>query len=141
MIDLEQLFDSLEKATEFTVTEAHLKLVRHLSGGGVHWMDECYGTPYFDMKRPYGNSDVPKDVAEIVGAPDSDWEIDEELAEGGSYTEDELKRLRPEAEDRYLRLHVETAIALWIVLAVGEFRPGRYIRSETWTTDWQLAES
>jgi len=141
MTDTAELFESLETATEFTVTEAHLKLVRRLSHGRVHWMDECYGTPYFDIKRPYGNSDVPKDVAEIVGAPDSDGEIDEELAAEGRYTRDELKSLRPEAEDRYLRLHAEAAIALWIVLAVGEFRPGRYLRSETWTTDWRLAES
>jgi hypothetical protein len=68
---------------------------------------------------------------------DSDWELEEE--EG--YTEDELKRLRLEAEDRYLNLHGQAAIALWIVLAVGEVRPGRYTRTETWTTDWKLPDS
>jgi hypothetical protein len=29
------------------------------------------------------------------------------------------------AEDRFARLHAETALALQIVLATGEFRPGR----------------
>jgi hypothetical protein len=34
-----------------------------------------------------------------------------------------------EAEDRYLRLHVEAGIALKIALATGEFRPGHYTRT------------
>jgi hypothetical protein len=45
----------------------------------------------------------------------------------------------PEVEDRYLRLHVETAIALQIVLATGEFRAGHYTRASKrpplWTRD------
>ena len=44
--------------------------------------------------------------------------------------------LRPEAEDRYLRLHVEAGIALKIALATGEFRPGRYTRTDAWGNDW-----
>jgi hypothetical protein len=34
----------------------------------------------------------------------------------------------PELEWRFLRLHVETAIALQIALATGEFRVGPYVR-------------
>jgi hypothetical protein len=37
-----------------------------------------------------------------------------------------------EAEWRFLRLHVETAIALQIALATGEFRTGRYVRDDEW---------
>jgi hypothetical protein len=33
-------------------------------------------------------------------------------------------------EERCARLHAETAIALQIVLATGEFRAGRYTRQE-----------
>jgi hypothetical protein len=44
--------------------------------------------------------------------------------------------LLAEAEDRYLRLHVQAAIALKIALATGEFRPGRYTRPETVSENW-----
>ena len=126
MIDTERLFDSLNRAREFTVTEHHLKLLRHLCDGGMYWNPgEGYGAPYFGPKKPYGNSDVPRDVAEIVGAPDSDWESDEWGDRG----------LRAEAEDRYLRLHVEAGIALKIALATGEFRTGHYTRTG-WSNDW-----
>ena len=37
-------------------------------------------------------------------------------------------------------LHTGTAIALQIVLATDEFRPGRYTRSEGWT-DWARQEN
>ena len=127
MIDTEQLFDSLNQAREFTVTEDHLKVLRHLCRGGLYWDpgEGFGGAPYFGCKKPYGNSNVPQDVAEIVGAPDSDWE-----------EADGVRQLRDEAEDRYLRLHVESAIALKIALCTGEFRPGHYARSEAWIEDW-----
>lgn len=129
MIDTERLFDSLDRAGEFTVTEDHLKLLRHLCDGGLYWdPGEGYGAPYFGPKKPYGNSDVPQDVARIVGAPGSDlaqWNDD-----GGPAAE---------VEDRYLRLHVEAGIALKIALATGEFRAGHYTRTSTWGNDWTLA--
>jgi hypothetical protein len=128
MIDAERLFDSLNQASEFTVTEDHLKLLRHLCDGGLYWEPgEGYGAPFFGPKKPYGNSYVPGDVARIVGAPDADWEPDE----WGD------RALRPEAEDRYLRLHVETGIALKVALATGEFRTGRYIRTDAWGRNWR----
>jgi hypothetical protein len=143
MIDTEQLFDSLNRATEFTVTEDHLKLLRHLPDGGLYWdPGECYGAPYFGPKKPYGNSNVPNDVAEILDAPDDDWDWEEELAttpEGRRMVR--IKYLRPEAEDRYLRLHVEAAMALAIALVNGEFRPGRYTRTNAWRNDWKPARN
>jgi hypothetical protein len=46
MIDTERLFDSLNQAGEFTVTEDHLKLLRHLCDGGLYWEPgEGYGAP------------------------------------------------------------------------------------------------
>jgi hypothetical protein len=129
MIDTERLFDSLNQAREFAVTEDHLKLLRHLRYGGLYWDpgEGFGGAPFFGPKKPYGNSDVPGDVARIVGAPDTDWESDEWGDRG----------LRPEAADRYLRLHVETGIALKIALATGEFRVGRYICTDVWGNDWR----
>ena len=113
--------------SEFTVTEDHLKLLRHVY---LYWdYGEGYGAPAINPKKPYGNSDVERDIAEILDAPDSDWEWDED---------DEYLDLTPEARERFTRLHVETMIVLHIVLAAGQFRPGRYIRDED--IGWVRAE-
>ncbi len=77
---------------------------------------------------------MPQDVATLLEAPGSDWEDNEEdwPPEG----EEPFKILRADAEDRYLRLHVEAGMALEIALATGEFRPGRYTRTNNWSNDW-----
>ena len=125
-----RLFESLRELTEFTVTEDHLKLLRHVR---VDFWDpgEGVGAAGINSKKPYGNSYVQRDIAEILDAPDEDW-----IYEGGhkAYVTDE-------AQERFTRLHVETMVALQIVLATGEFRPGRYWRATTWGIDWQRVES
>lgn len=71
MIDTADLFGLLTRSVWFTVTEEHLKLLRHLL---VYWnVGEGYGGPAISCKRPYGNSAVPEDVAEILELPDSEW--------------------------------------------------------------------
>jgi hypothetical protein len=128
MVDTLELFESFREVKRFTVTENHLKLLRRAH---VNWdYGESYGAPEIDCKRPYGNSYIELDIAEILGAPDGDWEW-----EGGE------RVLRPEARERYMRRHVETAIALQIALATGEFRPGRYSRTEEWSIDWRRDDS
>jgi hypothetical protein len=105
--------------TEFTVTEDHLRLLRHVH---LYWdYGEGYGAPAINPKRPYGDSYVERSIAEILDAPDSDWEWDEE-------TED--FDLTPEARERFTRLHVETMVVLHVTLAAGELRPGQYVRDE-----------
>ncbi len=48
----------------FVVTEAHIKL---LARANIGWCDYAYdGAPGFDPKRPFGNSDVPRDILEIT---------------------------------------------------------------------------
>ena len=126
MIDTERLFDSLSQATEFTVTEDHLKHLRTSATAA------CTGTP---AKAPAaGPISAPKALRQLErragrrgdhGAPDSD-----------------LQRLNDdddEVVDRYLRLHVEAGIALKIVLATGEFRSGRYTRTDSWRDEWRRA--
>ena len=119
MADATSYYDKIRSVTEFTVTEEHLKLLRRAC---VSWDDCEFGAPEIDCKRPYGNSDVYSDIAEILGIPEDDWS-------------DEDMGVLPEAEWRFLRLHVETAIALQIALATGEFRAGPYVRGsehDTW---------
>ena len=76
--------------------------------------------------RQHGNSDIYRDIAEILGLADGDWqdEVEEDWPP-------------PELAWRFLRLHVETAIALQIVLATGEFRAGRYARGKDWNNSWR----
>jgi hypothetical protein len=37
-------------------------------------------------------------------------------------------------------IHRETQTALQIVLSCKTFEPGKFVRSETWTTDWKRVE-
>ncbi len=93
---------------EFTVTEDHLKLLRHACLYSDY--GEGYGAPAINPKRPYGNSDVERDIAEILDAPDSDWEWDED---------DEYLDLTTEAREHFTRLHVETMLVLHIALGAA----------------------
>ena len=84
--------------------------------------------PRSTRRKPYGNSYIERDIAEILEAPDSDW-----------VWEDGIKAyITAEAEQRFTRLHVETMIVLHIVLASGEFEPGRFIRDDVF--GWIRAE-
>ena len=52
MIDTESLFGSLNLAREFTVTEDHLKLLRHLCDGGLYWdPGEGFGGALFRRQK------------------------------------------------------------------------------------------
>jgi hypothetical protein len=113
MDDQERLFESLRWLTEFTVTEDHLKLLRHVHVDYWDPGEGYFGAAAISSKRPYGNSYVARDIAEILNAPDEDWE----------YEDREKAIVTDEAEERFKRLHVETMAALQIVLAAGEFRP------------------
>ena len=49
----------------FEVKEYHLKLIKRLNFSG--W-DGCeFGAPAIDCKRPFGNSDVYRDIFDILG--------------------------------------------------------------------------
>ncbi len=94
------------KPDTFTLTEQHLVLLRAMCIG---WQDAEYGAPEVDPKRPYGNSGVEADLAELLPGLD-------------------LDTLR--------RLHRETATALQIILVTGAFVPGEYQKPK-YTKDWQ----
>lgn len=51
------------RESTFTLTEDHIKL---LSRAYIGWEDSEFGAPSIDCKRPYGNSYVEGDVAEIL---------------------------------------------------------------------------
>jgi hypothetical protein len=119
--DPRALFDVIRDTRRFTVTDEHLRLLRCAQ---VSWIEIEFGAPGINPKRPYGNSNVFADIAEISCVPQSEW-VD---AEG---------ELTADAEWRLVRLHVETAIALQIGLATGEFRAGQYVRGNEWNDNWK----
>ncbi|TDD37844.1 hypothetical protein E1287_07240 [Actinomadura sp. KC06] len=95
---------------EFEITNDHLTLLRN-----AHWSwNDCeFGAPTIDPKRPYGNSSVIRDIAEL---------LDIDL--------DDLDRDR---EDELSELHRETLTVLDIALATGSFAPGTYrYRADGW---------
>ena len=124
--DPRALFDVIYRIERFTVTDEHLWLLRRAY---ISWDDMEFGAPGISPKRPYGNSNVFADIAEILEVPDSEWmDADEEVT--------------PDAEWRFLRLHVDTAIALQVALATGEFRTGRYVRDDKWDSrSWRRDET
>lgn len=108
---LDELFEQAKqmndlKGKTFQMTEAHLKL---LSNFYVVWRTCEYGAPAIDCKRPYGNSDVETDIADILG-----W--------------DEPKNAET--------IHRELETALQIVLVTQKFEPGLYHLENEFTKDW-----
>lgn len=81
--------------TDFQMTENHLKLLRR-SYVRRRLSDVEFGAAEINGKRPYGNSDVLRDVAEIIGIP---------LTEDGEF-------VTRADEDRCAQLHSETPLAL-----------------------------
>jgi hypothetical protein len=98
--------------TRFTVTEEHLKLIQRMYVG---WQDCEFGAPEIDPKRPYGNSSVLLDIAEILEVP---------------FDNDNEERMPEEVQDRLHQLHRDTQTALQIALATGEFKTGDYVCDE-----------
>ena len=107
---------------EFTVTEEHLKLLKNLQ---FRYDDDIeFGAPAVDPKRPYGNSDVYCDIAEIIGL---EPEGVEDAYGDRDFTRDQLDYMK--------NLHKEMTTVLQILGASGEATPGTYT-SSNYGVDW-----
>jgi hypothetical protein len=104
------------KPEYFTLTEEHIKL---LSNACISWDDCEFGAPSIDPKRPYGNSDVIGDIAEILGLKDK-----KNVCPHCGESLDTLD------EERLHKLHKETQIALQIILYTKSFVLGRYVKKD-----------
>jgi hypothetical protein len=98
--------------TEFVLTEDHLKLIDRMYVG---WSDVEFGAPEINPKRPYGNSFVEGDIAEILG-----WHWEEDV--NGDVPE--------ELYERAVKIHKETETALQIILVTRSFVPGKYVKTD-----------
>lgn len=102
---------------EVWVTEDHLRLLK-----SMYVYSSETGAPAVDQKRPYGNKDIERDVATILGWIEQGYqgEIPEEM------------------QQRAMRLHRATATALQICLAVGKFEPGIYEQRKSYDSrSWE----
>lgn len=101
----------------FELKQEHLDLLKR---AWVSWEDCEYGAPAINCKRPYGNSDVEEDIAEILG-----WTLrDDELTSSQ----------REEAAT----LHKETQTALQVILSTQSFELGVYENYEKYDdTAWR----
>ena len=110
-----------EKGTEFKITDAHIKLAQRMYVG---WCGDEYGAPEIDPKRPYGNSDVERDIMKILGLP---------IPEDGDV---------PETMSDYIRkLHESMEVALQIFLVTQKFEVGTYQLTEDYDVrSWEKSK-
>jgi hypothetical protein len=106
----------------FEMTKDHLTLLTKMYVG---WQDCETGAPEIDPKRPYGNSDVELDIAEILG-----WELFVNC--------DEEKQLSKKQFDMAQKLHKETKQALQICLLTQSFIVGVYEKKSYSDRSWIL---
>lgn len=107
----------------FDLTHDHLKLLQRMNVG---WCDDEFGAPEIDPKRPYGNSDVLRDMVELL-MPNVPWDSESYDPPGGL----------PESTIAALNaIHKEMETALQVVLAAQSFEPGRYT-AEKYSTKWR----
>ena len=103
---------------EFIVTEDHLKLLDRAYIEYDSWTE--FGAPEVDPKRPYGNSDVYEDIAEILGIePEGD----------DSFSQHQ--------EDYMLRVHKDMQHVLQILVRNRSIEAGTYETSTDYGVDWK----
>lgn len=105
----------------FVLTKQHITLLRHAS---VSWNGNEFGAPTINPKRPYGNSDVLTNIAEILSV----------------LLYDEKNEMIEETAQKLAAMHHQTQTALQIILSTGWFEPGLY-ESEDYCGKWKRVQS
>jgi len=104
----------------FEVTDQHIKLISNMN---VSW-DGCeFGAPAIDCKRPYGNSEVFGDIAQILG-----FITEDELRSENS--EEIIEKLVDEFEEEFIQLHEDCQTVLQILVDNLSVSTGLYERQK-----------
>ena len=103
----------------FVLKEDHIKLLKRLCINEPSTWDEV---PEIDSKRPYGNSDIDRDVCEIIS--EDHRKINEE---DSGYS--------PELLNKIQNLQKEIGVALQIFLKNAKIDPGEYVCDE-YSQNW-----
>lgn len=106
---------------KFKLKQEHLKLLRRAN---IYWDFAETGAPAIDPKRPYGNSNVIEDIAEI-------------LEEAPSLVKDGENIFSDEQEEKFLKLHQESLHALQVVLQNLTIKPGDFENVEEYGYEWE----
>lgn len=104
----------------FRILPEHLTLLRNMYW---RWDDTEFGAPAVDSKRPYGNSSVYSDLAEILGVKGED-------------TSNGYEELTEEQEAYLWKLHRETETVLEILISSGMMHPGLYQNGFARAAQW-----
>ena len=105
------------KISRFVITEEHIKLIKRAYTG---WNDCEFTSPGMNCKRPFGNSDVFMDMAEILGiSPINDY---------GEYSTKDI--------DYMLKLYEELEIVLQIMFRTLQLTTGTY-ETEQYMQEWK----
>ena len=110
----------LDQQEEHEVTPDHLKLLAHLNLGWCSYAHQ--GAPGVDPRRPFGNGDLARDIAEILGWIPDGKEIDVEVRDLSDHQRFEC-----------VRLFGEVLICLQILASTLSLSPGRYARAKKWS--------
>ncbi len=112
----------------FEVRPEHMKLLTRIFFGYNDWTE--FGAPEVDPKRPYGNSDVYGDLAELLGV-----EADGVDEYGDAVLSDETKA-------KLLRIHKEMPKVLGVLArnAAEGISPGWY-ESPKYYNDWKRVDA
>lgn len=110
-----------ESVTEFELKQVHLDLLKETN---IQWDDCEFGAPEIDPKRPYGNSNVEDDIADII-----------KLSKSNNWNEEE-EQWTEKAFDYMEDLHRQTQIALEIVLHCQSFKLGKYKKLDVYSDKW-----
>ena len=81
-------------------------------------------SPVVNYNRPYGNSDIEGDIAEILGISDN------------KRHEDDYPWYKPEDVKYMMKLHSEMGKVIQIILATGLTEPGEY-ECEEYSIQWK----
>ncbi len=103
--------------SNFRLTEQHLKLLKSI------YITDYDGVPTVDSKRPFGNSSITYDIAEIL---DIEYDEDEGLSD--------------EQESLCIDLFEELTEALQIVLQNAEVELGDYVKKDKYGNNWEKAK-
>lgn len=121
--------------TDFLLTTDHLKLLRRAN---ISWNGCEYGSPGIDPKRPFGNSSVNLDIAEILG-----WEEPSKDVGDGYFETDYESPAYPAFEKRCRAIHSELETALQIVVRFAgllEVKPGLYRQAKEYQSWEKIGE-
>lgn len=125
-------FASSDQDSQYEYFEVLPQHVALLKNSYTSWIDIEFGAAGIDPKRPYGNSDVLSDIAEILNYDLSPFTNvdDPNICED---VPDEI------LEDLY-KFHSESKTALQIFLCTGEMKLGWYRCPKYRATKWELCD-